>query len=177
MGLGQIIAKGFLEHQDFDLQRFTFIITPAFSNIGWNIHMGDDRDLLKEKSKVFRIFFPQNEPLYLSLTHAEQRPSLCDWQWRRIKWHFLTFKKHLLISTRCTISLMLLLSVLPQSKKKKAGFCSLWNISHTVFFSVASPHVLKRRGKSWFVVCIQLLQKTGGLEIPDIRSVCIHKIY
>lgn len=127
MGFGRIIAKGFLPHHDFGLQQYTFITTPAFGNIGWNTCMSGDRDLLKEKIEVLGIFSPQTEPVYVSLTHTEQPPSLYDWQWRRIRWHFLTFKKCSLISTNCTISLILLLTSLAIKKKKS------WN---SVYFAL-----------------------------------------
>lgn len=153
MGFGQIIAKGFLEHQDFDLQQFTFIITPAFSNIGWNIRMGDDRDLLKEKSKVFRTF-PQNEPLYLSFTYAEQWPSLCDRKRRRIRWYFLTFKKHLLISTNRTISLILLLSSFAIKWKKESWILLFTEYhKHCPVLSAVTTH-LEKKGEA-LVCCLR----------------------
>lgn len=172
MGFGRIIAKGFLQHQGFGLQQYTFITTPAFGNIGWSTCTGDDRDLLKEKTEAFRNFFPQTEPVYLSLTHAEQRPSLYNWQWRRVRWHFLTFKKRSLNSTNCTISLILLLTSLAMKKKRKlkfSVFCSLWNTTSTVLFLVPWLRVFKRRGKPWSAVCIQLPLETGRLKISDIR--------
>lgn len=171
MGSGRIIAKGFLQHQDFGLQQYTFITTPAFSNIGWNTCIGDDRDLLKEKKEVFRLFFPKTEPVYLSATHAEKRPSLYDWQ-RRIRWHFLTFKKRSLISTNCTILLILLLPSLAMKTKKKAEIqCILLFMEYYKPCPVlgAATTCLQKKGKPWSAACIRLPLETGGLKTPDIR--------